>query len=103
MKGFRQWLIDTYNGLYVIVLQPQMPTIVTVVAVVAAMLFGLLFWGYFVAPVRYYDGAPYQMSEPNRDEWIKLVAAAKVANIYSDADIVRYLQMVENPAATVER
>lgn len=103
MKGFRQWLIDTYNGLYVIVLKPQMPTIVTVVAIVAAMLFGLLFWGYFVAPVRYYDGAPYQMSEANRDEWIKLVAAAKAANIYSDADIVRYLQMVENPADTVER
>lgn len=103
MKGFRQWLIDTYNGLYVIVLKPQMPTIVTVIAVVAAMLFGLLFWGYFVAPVRYYDGAPYQMSEANRDEWIKLVAAAKAANIYSDSDIVRYLQMVENPAGTVER
>lgn len=103
MKGFRQWLIDTYNGLYVIVIKPQMPTIVTVVAVIAAMLFGLLFWGYFIAPVRYYDGAPYQMSEANRDEWIKLVAAAKAANIYSDADIVRYLQMVENPAGTVER
>lgn len=103
MKGLRQWLIDSYNGVYVIVLKPHMPTVVTIVALVAAMLFGMLFWGYFATPVRYYDGAPYQMSEANRDEWIKLVAAAKAANIYSDSDIVRYLQMVENPAGTVER
>lgn len=103
MKGLRQWLIDSYNGLYVIVLKPHMPTVVTVFAILLAMLFGLLFWGYFAAPVRYYDGAPYQLSSEFRDEWIKLIAAAKAANIYNDGDIVRYLQMVEDPAGTVER
>ncbi|MBK8134618.1 MAG: hypothetical protein IPK52_02080 [Chloroflexi bacterium] len=103
MKGLRQWLIDSYNGLYVIVLKPHMPTAVTIFALLFAMLFGLLFWGYFAAPVRYYDGAPYQLSPEYRDEWIKLVAAAKAANIYNDGDIIRYLQMVENPAGTVER
>ncbi len=102
MQGFKQWLIDTYNGLYVIVLKPHMPTVVTVVAVILAMLFGL-FWGYVLNPVQYYDGAPHQLSEGYRDEWIKLVAAAKAANIYNDVDIQRYLQMVEDPTAAVNR
>jgi hypothetical protein len=102
MQGFRQWLIDTYNGLYVIVLKPHMPTVVTVVAVILAMLFGL-FWGYILNPVQYYDGAPHQLSEAYRDEWIKLVAAAKAANIYNDSDIQRYLEMVEQPGAAVDR
>ncbi|MCU0465306.1 MAG: hypothetical protein MUF38_12150 [Anaerolineae bacterium] len=102
MQGFKQWLIDTYNGLYVIVLKPQMPTVVTVVAIILAMLFGL-FWGYVLSPVQYYDGAPHQLSESYRDEWIKLVAAAKAANIYNDSDIQRYLQLVEDPSGTVDR
>lgn len=102
MQGFKQWLIDTYNGLYVIVLKPQMPTVVTVVAVILAMLFGL-FWGYVLSPVQYYDGAPHQLSQSYRDEWVKLVAAAKAANIYNDSDIQRYLQLVEDPNGTVDR
>lgn len=102
MQGFKQWLIDTYNGLYVIVLKPQMPTVVTVVAVILSMLFGL-FWGYVLNPVQYYDGAPHQLSASYRDEWVKLVAAAKAANIYNDEDIQRYLQMVEDPSGTVDR
>lgn len=103
MKGFRQWLIDTYNGLYVIVLKPHMPTIVTVVAVVLAMLFGLLFWGYSAAPVRYYDGLPYQLDLANRDEWVKLVAGAKYANLYTDEGILALLNRVEDPVGTIER
>jgi len=102
MQGFKQWLIDTYNGLYVIVLKPQMPTVVTVFAIVLAMLFGL-FWGYVLSPVQYYDGAPHQLSQSYRDEWVKLVAAAKAANIYNDSDIQRYLQLVEAPTSTVDR
>jgi len=102
MQGFKQWLIDTYNGLYVIVLKPQMPTVVTVFAIILAMLFGL-FWGYVLSPVQYYDGAPHQLSQSYRDEWVKLVAAAKAANIYNDSDIQRYLQLVEDPTATVDR
>ncbi|KXK50456.1 MAG: hypothetical protein UZ13_02467 [Chloroflexi bacterium OLB13] len=102
MKGLRQWLIDSYNGVYVIVLKPHMPTIVTVVALVFAMLFGL-FWGYVLNPVRYYDGAPHQLRGEWRDEWVKLVAAAKAAEIYNDADIQRYLALVEDPANVVER
>ncbi|MBC8099439.1 MAG: hypothetical protein H7Y11_08345 [Armatimonadetes bacterium] len=101
-KGIRQWLLDTYNGLYVIVLKPYMPSYVTVVAVVLALLFGL-FWGYVAFPVRYYDGVPAQMSDAARDEWVKLVAGAKFAGMYPDNDIISLLRQVENPLATVDR
>lgn len=102
MRGLRQWLIDTYNGLYVIVLKPHMPTWVAVLAVVAAMLFGLL-WGYGVAPTVFYDGSPYQMNEAARDQWIQMVAASYQAGFYTDDDIRRLLNEVEAPALAIER
>lgn len=98
----RQWLIDTYNGLYVIVLKPQMPSYVAVAAVVVAMLFGI-FWAYGPSPVQFYDAAPYQLSEGYRDEWVKGLAAAIQANVYDNQVIVERLQLIESPTATVER
>ncbi len=102
IKRIRQWLIDTYNGIYVIVLKPHMPSYATVAALVLAFLFGIL-WGYVVRPVVYYDGSPYQMSAAARDEWVKLVAGNYYANIYDDATTITLLQQVENPGAVVDR
>jgi hypothetical protein len=98
----RQWLIDTYNGLYVIVLKPHMPSYVAVAAVVLAMLFGIL-WGYVIRPVEYYDGAPFQLSATYRDEWVKGLAAAKLAGTYDDASIIERLRLIDSPTSTVER
>lgn len=98
----RQWLIDTYNGLYVIVLKPHMPSYVAVAAVVVAMLFGI-FWGYVLAPVQFYDGAPFQLSEGYRDEWVKGLALAKNNNVYDDQTIIERLKLVESPTVTVQR
>lgn len=98
----RQWLIDTYNGLYVIVLKPHMPSYVAVAAVVVAMLFGI-FWAYGPSPVQFYDGAPYQMSQGYRDEWVKGLAAAAHADVYDDQTLVERLKLVEAPTDTVQR
>jgi hypothetical protein len=101
IQRIRQWLGDTYNGLYVIVLKPHMPSFVTVFALVLALLFGI-FWAYQVRPIEYYDGAPFQMSEQSRDQWIKLVAGSYVGGLYDDQEILGLLSQVENPAARIE-
>lgn len=101
IEKIRQWLGDTYNGLYVIVLKPHMPTYVTVLALVMALLFGI-FWAYVVRPVEYYDGSPHQMSEAARDQWIKLVAGSYVGGLYDEQETFGLLQRVENPAQRIE-
>jgi ABC-type multidrug transport system fused ATPase/permease subunit len=101
-KGIRQWLIDTYNGLYVIVLKPHMPSYAVVGAVVLAVLFGI-FWSYVVVPVTFYDAAPHHMSQSNRDEWLKAVAGSYFAGLYNDQDTQQLLSRVEDPAANIER
>ncbi|MBC8170268.1 MAG: hypothetical protein H7X77_01290 [Anaerolineae bacterium] len=98
----RNWMVDTYNGLYVIVLKPYMPSYTTVVAVVLAFLFGIL-WAYGLKPVQYYDGAPNQMSTLARDEWVKLVAGSFYGQIYGEEEVKQLLGMVENPAEVVNR
>jgi hypothetical protein len=99
---FRQWLIDTYNGLYVIVLKPHMPSFATVAAVVLAVLFGI-FWSYVVAPVTFYDAAPHHMSQANRDEWIKAVAGSYFAGLYDEEATRNLLGRVEDPAGNIQR
>lgn len=99
---FRQYLIDSYNGLYKIVLEPSMPTKNTVILLVVGMLIGMIS-AYALFPVVFYNADPSQMSEINRDQWVKMVAASHLAQMYSDADVTALLQQVENPAATVDR
>lgn len=101
IQRIRQWLGDTYNGLYVIVLKPHMPSFVTVFALVMALLFGI-FWAYQVRPIEYYDGAPFQMSEQARDQWIKMVAGSYVGGLYDDQETFGLLQQVENPAQRID-
>lgn len=102
MNRFRQWLIDSYNGIYGILLKPQNPTGVAVAAAVVAMLFGIL-WGYAIRPVQYYNGAPYQLNSAARDQWIQFVAASREAGFYSDEDILRLLNQVEDPVGNIDR
>jgi hypothetical protein len=101
IQRIRQWLGDTYNGLYVIVLKPHMPSYATVIALVLALLFGI-FWAYVVRPIEYYDGAPFQMSEPARDQWIKLVAGSYVGGLYDEQETFGLLSQVENPGQRVD-
>lgn len=102
MKGIRDWIVGTKNGIYDIVLKPHMPSYVTVIGVVLAMLFGLVIWGWGIRPVTFYDAAPSQMSQGYRDEWIKQVAVAFDNGVYNQEDTIRFLQEVENPAGRIE-
>jgi hypothetical protein len=101
MQKLRQWLIDTYNGLYVIVIKPYMPNAPTIIALVVGLIFGLI-WAYGLQPVEFYDAAPYRLSEGYREEWVKFVAAAHAANIYDDQAIINYLNQVENPSGVIQ-
>ncbi|MCU0496289.1 MAG: hypothetical protein MUF87_02935 [Anaerolineae bacterium] len=103
IQKIRNWLIDTYNGLYVIVLKPYMPSYVAVVAVVLAFLFGLLIFGYWFAPVQYYDGSPHEMTSAAQDQWVINLAAAFQAGYYDPPSLVQLLNQISEPAARVER
>lgn len=103
MKAIREWIGDTYNGLYRIVLQPHMPSYVTVIAVVLALLVGLA-WGYAIRPVEYFDGAPSQLSAAHRDNWVLLTAAAYNSGngLITAESAQNLLLQVENPNAEVQ-
>jgi hypothetical protein len=101
IKRFRQYLIDSYNGLYKIVLQPSMPSRGTIILLVVGLILGM-FAAYALYPVQYYDGSPSQLSRGYRDQWIKLVAASYASGTYADQDVISLLQQVENPGAAVQ-
>lgn len=99
---FKNWLIDSYNGLFKIVIQPQLPKPRTIGLLTLAFLVGMI-WAYGVAPARFYNGSPSQMSAGGRDQWVKLVAGSYTAGLYSDQQTLLLLQQIENPAGTVNR
>jgi len=100
--GIIGWLIGTYNGLFRIVILPQLPKPRTALLLVLAFLFGMI-WAYVIDPVQFYNGAPYQLSDEWRDRYVIAVASARQAEAYTDDQIVALLSQVENPSATVER
>jgi hypothetical protein len=102
IQRFRQYLIDSYNGLYKIVLEPSMPTKQTIILLLVGLLIGIV-WGYVLAPVQYYDGTPNQLNQTDRDQWIKLVSASYYAGMYDDATVTALLQRVEDPAGSIAR
>lgn len=102
IQRFRNWLIDTYNGLFKIVIQPQLPKPRTSLFLALAFVFGLV-WAYIIVPVQFYDAGVSQLSSSQRDLYIILVAGSSEAGFYSDADVVNLIGQVENPAANVQR
>ncbi len=105
MKKFRDWLVGTYNGLYKIVLEPYMPSRQTVLIVVLAFIFGLI-WAYSLSPTIYYNGDPSQLEQGWQNEWVANVAAryerAQISGVPSDElrqQMVRLLAAVDNPLA----
>lgn len=101
LTRFREWLIDSYNGLFKIVIQPQLPSLRLTGFMVLAFLFGML-WAYAISPVVFYDASPHQLSEGQRELYIKMVAGSYQAQIYDDAQVQQLLSRVENPAGVVE-
>ncbi len=102
MNKIRQYIIDSYNGLYKIVLEPSMPTKQTIILLVVGLIIGMI-WGYAIRPVQFYDSSPSQMAQGSRDQWVKLVAASYNAGMYGEEAVINLLQRVEQPGATVQR
>ncbi len=103
MKRFREWLVGTYNGLYKIVLEPYMPSRQTILILILAFIFGLI-WAYALSPVVYYNGDPSQLEQGWQNEWVINLAAryerAEAQGVPSDElrqQIVRLLAAVDDP------
>jgi hypothetical protein len=103
MQKIRQWLIDSYNGLYKIVLEPYMPRRATIIALAVGIIIGLI-WAYAISPVIFYDADPRTLDQTWQDEWVRLVydryAAASAGGVTTsefDGSIVNLLRAVDNP------
>lgn len=98
----RQYLIDSYRGLYKIVIEPSMPTKQTVILLIVGLLIGMA-WAYVLAPVVYYDGTPNELRQADQDQWVRMVAASYASGMYDEATVVGLLQRIDSPAETVQR
>jgi hypothetical protein len=102
LKGIRDWAVDTYNGLFKIVIEPQLPKYRVLLWMILSFLFGM-FWAYNIVAVIFYNGAPHQLNDGARDNWIINVAGSYQANVISADDAKAQLARVENPLRSVDR
>lgn len=109
MQRLRQWLIDSYNGLYKIVLEPYMPRRKTIAFLIAGFLIGLI-WAYTLAPVVLIDADPSSLDQSWQDEWVRLIAdryeavqALSIPSEQFEARIITLLAAVDNPLGIMER
>ncbi len=100
--GIVGWLGDTYNGLFKIVIQPQLPSLRLLALMVVALLFGMA-WAYAIAPVEFYNASPNQLSSGQRDQYVRLVAASYQAEAYGDQETITLLNRIEEPGTVVQR
>ncbi len=98
----RNWIMDTYNGLFKIVIEPQLPKYRVLLWMILSFLFGM-FWAYNIASTVFFNGSPNQLNEGARDNWIINVAGSYQAGIINPDDAKTQLARVENPSATIDR
>lgn len=97
------FLRDSYNGLYVVLLKPYMPKPKTLLVLVMGVIIGLL-WGYVIAPTIYYDADPSTLHQSWQDEWVKLMADRyDAANVDVSANLTDLLRRVDDPLGIVDR
>lgn len=104
MQKIRQWLIDSYNGLYKIVLEPYMPRRTTIITLAVGIIIGLI-WAYGIAPTVFYDSDPRTLDQSWQDEWVRLIydryASANASGVTTgefDGSIINLLRAVDNPS-----
>jgi len=101
--GIRQWLIDSYNGIYKILLEPNMPSWGTVFVLIIGMIIGM-FWAYVIVPIQWAGGNPNRLNQSAQDQWLKMAAVGYDQQSFYDADQVRILlNQVSEPMASIER
>ncbi|NWF70673.1 MAG: hypothetical protein HXY40_16435 [Chloroflexi bacterium] len=103
IERIRNYIRDSYNGLYKIVLEPYMPKRNTVLAIVAGLFIGL-FVAYVISPTVFYNADPSQLGQSWQDEWVKLLADRfAAANFQVDDNIRSLLAAVDDPVEIITR
>ena len=100
--NLRQWLVDSYNGLYKIVLEPSMPSRGSVLLLAVGLIIGLL-WAYAVSPVVFTGANPNRLNQAAQDQWIKMVAGNYARGFYAQEQALDLLSRVDAPAVAIER
>ncbi|PJF28831.1 MAG: hypothetical protein CUN52_11470, partial [Phototrophicales bacterium] len=100
--AIRDWVVDSYNGLFKIVIEPQLPKYRVLLWMILSFLFGM-FWAYNIASVVFFNGSPNQLNEGARDNWIINVAGSYQAGIINQEDAKTQLARVERPSASIDR
>jgi len=98
----RQWAIDSYNGIFKIVVQPLLPKPRVLGFMILTFILGIV-WAYVLRPTQFFNGAPNQLSEGQREQYIILVAGSRQANLYSEESTIELLSRIEDPSGTVEQ
>lgn len=102
LKGLQQWLLDSYNGIFKIVIEPQLPSYRVLGFMIISFLIGM-FWAYNLAPTSYYNGAPHQMRSEHQDQYVIGIGAGALAGIYSETDVQELLSRVDSPTQRITR
>lgn len=100
--GIKQWLIDSYNGLYKIVLEPSMPTRGQVYLVILGAVIGLI-WAWALFPAVFTGANPERLNQNAQDQWVKMVAIAASTGNYSTENAANLAGQVSDPLATIDR
>lgn len=100
-QRLRQYIVDSYNGLYKIVLEPSMPTKQSVLLIVLGVIIGLIF-AYAIQPVEFTGASPRRMNEDAIEQWVRMVAVGYEENIaYDGPTALAVLNQLPNPKQVV--
>ena len=97
------YIVDSYNGLYKIVLEPSMPTRYTIASLVIGVIVGLLF-AYAIYPTEFTGASPRRMNEDAVEQWVRMVAVGYADQItYDGTTALAVLQQLPNPQQVVAK
>jgi hypothetical protein len=96
-------ITDSIIGIFGVLIKPNLPRTMVVVALVIGTLVGLV-WGYNIHPTVYYDGDPASLQQTWQNEWVKLLADRYVAPTNRDlsSNIIDLLSRVDDPLGIVD-
>ena len=100
VQGIRNYIMDSYNGLYKIVLEPSMPKRATIAILIVGVLLGI-FFAYMLAPVELTGAHPRRLSDDGLQQWVRMVAVGHATGGYSDDSALLVLQQIPNPQQVV--
>lgn len=99
----RNYIVDSYRGLYKVVLEPSMPTKQTIILLLLGAVIGMI-WGYSINPVIFTGANPHRLNQAAQDQWVKMVAVGfDTQSRYGIEDIPTLLNQIEDPYATIQR